>query len=47
MHRNYGTVDGPYRQNDGVSEMTVSTVQTVEGTVHRNYCVNLPSSFLM
>ena len=24
------------RQNDGVSEMTVSTVQTVEGTVHRN-----------
>ena len=24
--------------------MTVSTVQTVEGTVSRNYCVNLPSS---
>ena len=26
--------------NDGVSEMTVSIVQTVKGTVHRNCCVN-------
>jgi len=26
------------------SEMTVSTGQTVKGTVHRNYCVNPPSS---
>ena len=32
------------RQNYGVSEMTVSTVQSVEGTVYRNYCVNPPSS---
>jgi len=44
------TVDGPYRQSVKmtVSKMTVSTVQTVEGTVHHNYCVNPPlNAFLL